>query len=274
MTSPEHQKIEILVSTMRQSSSNFLKPMFTHNDVEGFQFLIVNQTDGDTLIQAEKSIRIIHSQAYGLAKSRNIAIENATASIGLFADDDVVYLPNLRTKILEGFQTYPDADIITFQMVDLEGNYFRNYPEIVKHTKKTIQTVNSVIIAFRCKRLQESTVRFDELFGLGGEFETADEYIFLRSALDAGLKVYFNDQIILKHPYESSGKAAASDRVIYARAALFYKYSGILGYLKLFRYLFAVYRRGMIRFNDVVSKIRVGHKGIKKFKSLKLVDHK
>ena len=53
------------------------------------------------------------------------------------ADDDVVYVENFKEIILSAFIKHEDADIITFQMNDDEGQLFRNYQDIVKHNEET-----------------------------------------------------------------------------------------------------------------------------------------
>jgi glycosyltransferase involved in cell wall biosynthesis len=266
-------KLEVLISTMNKKSFDFLDEMFERVNTQNIHMLIINQTISSNQLNKNDVISyningVIHSNEKGLAKSRNLAIENAKETICLFADDDVKYLPNLDNKIIDAFKKYPEADIITFQLVDEFGRFFKPYEDILVHDKKTIRTVNSVVIAFRKENILKSSVRFNEVFGLGGEFETADEYIFLRDALKANLKVCFEPLVILEHPYESSGRPAGSNRLVYARSALFYKYSGVLGYLRLCKYLYLVHKAKMITTNEIFEKFKVGLKGIRKYRKL------
>jgi glycosyltransferase involved in cell wall biosynthesis len=258
---------------MNKRSFDFLDEMFERVNTQNIHVLIINQTTGSNQLD-KKDITshningVINSSEKGLAKSRNLAIENAKETICLLADDDVKYLPDLDDKIISAFKKYPEADIITFQLVDEFGRFFKPYEDIVVHDKRTIRTVNSVVIAFRKENILKSSVRFNEVFGLGGEFQTADEYIFLRDALKAKLKIYFEPVVILEHPYESSGRPAGSDRLVYARSALFYKYSGILGYLRLCKYLYLVHKAKMITTNEIFEKFKIGLMGISKYKEL------
>ena len=86
----------------------------------------------------------------------------------------------------------PSADIITFKMNDLNGNSFKDYPIIKNHNKKSLSFVNSVVIAFRRNSIISNKVLFDENFGLGSIFQTADEYVFLRNALEIETKYCFS----------------------------------------------------------------------------------
>ncbi|NQX85208.1 MAG: glycosyltransferase family 2 protein [Flavobacteriaceae bacterium] len=267
------KKIEVLISTMHRNSLEFLDKMFQEVNVEHVDLLIINQTNNSnqlnkTIANKYNILDVINSNEKGLAKSRNLAIKNAKNSICLIADDDVRYLPELDEKILQAFEKHKEADIISFQMVDEFGRFFKPYKNITMHDKKTMRTVNSVVIAFRKERVIENKVWFNENFGLGAEFQTADEYVFLRDALKAKLKVYFEPVVILEHAYKSSGKSGGSDRLVYARAALFYKYEGVVAYLRLCRYLYLVHREKMIATNEIFKKFKVGLKGINKYKEL------
>ena len=253
---------------MNRTSIDFLYEMVADIHFSSFNFLIVNQTSEDKLLVSnDKNVRVINSFEKGLAKSRNLAITNALGDICLFADDDVKYVSNLKEIITKAFAKRKEADVITFQMIDEFGNLFKEYPNIESHNKKTLYLVNSVVIAFRRINLLNSKVLFNEHFGLGSTFETADEYVFLRNALKANLNMYYEPEIILKHPFESSGKDEGSDTLIFARAALFYKYSGVLSYLRLCKHLYLVYRNKKLKFNQLYKKYKVGLKGIKTYKS-------
>ena len=261
--------LELLVSTMNRNNLDFLIQMLPHHDVSTLNILVINQTTENDLLTSETdSIRVINSFEIGLPQSRNLALENAKGDICLIADDDVVYEPGFDKKIIETFLARPEGDIITFQMTDLNGNLFRDYKSKLIHDKKTISTANSVVIAFNRKRQAESHVKFNTNFGLGTTFETANEYVFLRNALSSGLQLFFEPIVLLKHEVFSSGKDSGSDKIIFARAALYYKYSGLLRYLRLCKYLYALTRTKEISKKAFISKYRIGLKGIATYKQL------
>lgn len=260
---------EILLSTMERTSLSFLGDMFYDEDFLKLNILVVNQTTKNKLLKSDyANVRIINSFEKGLSKSRNLAIENAIGNICLFADDDVKFRKNIKELILEAYKENKNADVITFQMVDDKGDLYNNYPEIVKHDKKTIKTANSVTITFKRKVIRESGVRFNINFGLGATFQNADEYIFLRNGLRASLNILFKPIIILSHKSYSSGRDVGSDRVVFALSALFYKYSGVLAYPRLIKRLFCIYRRKHITFKEILPKFNIGLKGIKEYKKL------
>ena len=263
------ETLEILLSTMNRNSLGFLDDMFRDDNYLNYNILIVNQTTNDRLLVSDyDNIRVINSFEKGLPQSRNLAIENASGDICLIADDDVTYKKDFDLNILNAFEKFDKADIITFQMVDDEGKLFKAYQDIEIHDKRSITKANSVVIAFRKESLIKNSVSFNTNFGLGTMFPTANEYVFLRNALKANLKLYYEPIIILSHPFFSSGKDLGNDKIVFARAALFYKYSGILSYFRLCKYLYLVYRKNVLALNELFPKFIIGTKGIKAYRKL------
>ena len=265
-----HIDFEILISTQSQTSLDFLVPMFKGLDFRAYNLLIINQNpDSVDLISEYKNIRVFNSPKKGLAKSRNLAIKNALGSVCLFADDDVVYKKDFKEKIMSSHRVNPNSDIITFKMKDFNGRDFRDYPKQKSYNKKSLATANSVVISFKKEAIQNH-VFFDTLFGLGAEFPTGDEYVFLRDALDKGKIITFEPIVILNHPAFSSGQAVSNDYILFARAALFYKFEGALAYIKLLKHLLMLVYKHQLTVGKLAVKYKVGLKGISRFKKLML----
>ena len=260
---------EILISTQSQTSLDFLNPMFDGLDCRDYNILIINQNiNSPDLISTYPTIRVINSKASGLAKSRNLAIQNCLGQICLFADDDVVYKHDFKQKIISSFESQPNADIITFKMEDEFGNDYVKYPiKEIRHNHKSVLSAYSVVISFR-KKTVKYKLKFDTLFGLGSEFPTGEEYVFLREALYRQKCLYFVPKIILKHPEFSSGRQETSDDILSSRAALFYKFSGNLAFIKLFKLLIILIFRKKLSVFDFVNKYFLGIIGIRKYKAL------
>lgn len=268
-TTKKGLKLELLLSTMNRTSLDFLVDMFPKGSYLNHNILIVNQTSQTKLLESEHSnIRVINSFESGLTKSRNLALKSTIGDICLIADDDVKYMSDFEEVVQNAFCFYDDADIVTFKMKDFEDQYFKPYHDEIRHNKDTVKTVNSVVIAFKPESIKGSSIAFNTHFGLGSTFETADEYIFLRDALKANLKLYFMPKTILNHHFNSSGRDSGSNRLVFARSALFYKYSGILGYLRLCKYLYLINKDGYIKKSEFFKKFKVGLKGISAFKRL------
>jgi glycosyltransferase involved in cell wall biosynthesis len=262
------QNLEILISTMGKTSLSFLDNIFPANRILDVNILIINQTSSyENLRSTSSAIKVINSSENGLPNSRNLALKNASGDICIIADDDIHYVNDFKEIILSAFDNKTEADIITFQMMNPDGALFRDYKNIEKHTKDTVYTANSVVIAFRLESVKQR-VSFNPYFGLGAKFEVADEYVFLRNALKAGLTIYFEPKIILAHPNISSGQDAASNRVIYGRSALFYKYFGWKAYLKSAHHIYRTFSDGKLSISEIIPKFGVACKGISDYKEL------
>ena len=258
--------LEILISTKDRDNLDFLNNIFVNNNAHSNPILIINQTQNlNFSCPHSDNINLINVNEIGLSKSRNLAIENAKADICLLADDDIVYENNFDSIVLNAFNINPSADIITFKMNDLNGNSFKDYPVVINHNKKSLSFVNSVVIAFRRNSIIFNKVFFDENFGLGSTFQTADEYVFLRNAMSLNLNIVFHNEVILSHPIHSSGKDVASNRILFAKGALFYKYYNIFSFLKLIHYLYLMFKFKYISLGQVLNKYLIGVKGIIKY---------
>jgi glycosyltransferase involved in cell wall biosynthesis len=258
--------LEILISTKDRDNLDFLNNIFVKNNAHSSSILIINQTQNlNFSCPQSENVNLINVNEIGLSKSRNLAIENSKSDICLLSDDDIVYENNFDSIILNAFNINPSADIITFKMNDFKGNSFKDYPVIINHNKKSLSFVNSVVIAFRRNSIISNKVFFDENFGLGSTFQTSDEYVFLRNALNLNLNIVFHNEVILSHPVESSGKDVASDRILFAKGALFYKYYNILSFFKLIHYLYLMFKFKYISLGQVLNKYLIGVKGIIKY---------
>ena len=259
--------LEILISTTNKNNLDFIDNIFFQSNKSKYPILVVNQSDNN-INSNFKNINVINSDSKGLSISRNLAIKNSSFDYCVFADDDIVYKEDFYTIISTSFKNNPNADIITFRMVDESGKLFKDYKNIEYHDERTIRDINSVVIAFKRESIIKNNLSFDPLFGLGSIFPTGDEYVFLMECLDKGLNIISNSAIILSHNSESSGKMAHRDENIFARAAIFYKFSGYLSYFKLIHHIYLLKKKNMINNDQILNKFLVGIKGINKFKSI------
>lgn len=262
-----HIRLEVLIATMNRNSLDFLTEMFQYNDISKCHILIINQTTKEYILNSSQSnIRVVNSFEKGLSNSRNLALQNTNAKYALIADDDVVFEKDFQNIILEAFDTYSQATLITFKAKDFNGNTYRNYlPNSQRHNLKSIKGVISWEIAINITKLQS---KFDTLFGLGAEFETSEEYLFARDIVLKQQEAYFYNMFIVGHPVFNSGKDLGSNKIVYARAALNYKLYGNKVYAWIFKYLFFLVRNKYIHFKEISSKFKIAIHGIQKYKAL------
>jgi glycosyltransferase involved in cell wall biosynthesis len=259
--------LEILIATKNRNNLDFLALMFPFAPFSNFNILIINQSNSSKLISDFENVRVINVNEKGLSKSRNLALKNASKKICLIADDDVIYFPNFQNQIIAAFNQSRDASIITFnhQRIGKEKPHNKS-KTIYSHSKKTFENVCSIEIAFQIKDIKENNLTFDENFGLGSNFETAEEYLFLRDALQLKLSAIFCPFVIVSHPLVSTGENQGEDKIVLARAALFCKTKGNLAYIWLLKYVFFLVRKEYIKWNEAVGKYKTGLSGIRKYK--------
>lgn len=268
---PHSADLEILIATTLREDGVFLEKMFAENDLSTLSVLVINQTEvGKALKINHPNIRVINSFDKGLSKSRNLALREARGKYCLLADDDVVFLPDLATKIKAGFEAFPQADVLSFMTLTTDKKKYWKYPaKPGPMPKKKIRKILSVEIAFSLEKLKKYNIWFNEYFGLGAEFPNGENYLFLRELHKKNAKIYFQPQFIVMHPPTSSSDCVENDDLLYANVARFSYFYPRWGWLYLAKYLFFLWRKSFISFNEIPHKARVGMKSLKKFKVLK-----
>jgi len=182
-------KIDVLISTMNQTSYDLLDHMRIHSDC-----VVVNQCGKDSFEEFSYQgyqVKWINSSEIGLSRSRNLAIKNSSADICVLADDDLVYVDGYSTCVLGAFDSLPFADILAFK-VDGIGRSFKKYPGAVRKLNFfSLMKVSSVQIAFKRDRFIDEGVFFREEFGAGSIFYAGEESVLLSECQRKGLNMYF-----------------------------------------------------------------------------------
>lgn len=209
--------LQVLISTMDRKSITQLnlEQKKIYSDT-----IIVNQTDNNKT-SLYNNIRMINYKEIGLSRSRNRALENASSEICIISDDDVEYVENFESIIVNAFKENEDTDIITFKIKTPQGENFKNYRnEMFDHDKRSILKVSSIEVAFKLESIKKNNIKFDEKFGLGSIYVSGEENIFLMDCINRGLKIKYIPITIAIHEKESSGRVL-NEKAIYSKGALF-----------------------------------------------------
>ena len=240
----QHKSIQLLIAT---TDNKFLQRQY----IPPFSdYLVINQSIN--LVSKEENqqkANIINVDTIGLSKSRNTALQKASADICLISDDDTTFFKNAPNIIQQAFSQHPRADILTFQYHNPDGSPAKKYASKPhRHNSYTIMKTSSVEIAFKRKSILDSGIKFDETFGLGAKFPTSEENIFLLDALKKGLKIHYIPIPILTHAtMGSSGKDFSNINLIVAKGAVFYRMFGYKAYLVCL--LFAIKKHALSKLN-------------------------
>lgn len=262
-------EIETLVSTMNVKNEEKFCELLNKMNIQK-KCLVINQlTDGtDKLLEVNKDEkRIISFLEKGLSKSRNNAISNSRADIGIFADDDVVYVNNYNEIIKEEYIKNPEYDIIAF--------YVENAKEKDNLKEGNVDFIHSfklcsVQITVKIDSIRKKKILFEEKFGTGSNlFNFGEENIFLTDCIRKGLKIYYSPKKIatLSSERNSSWFKGFNEEYFYTRGALFYRISKLFYPLLIVQ--FAIRKREKyIEHISVKNALVNMFKGVKKYKEV------
>lgn len=185
----------VLISCMFQDKSIVEKTGVQTNVV------VVNQCDEDDVLEYDfinKSGKICHvkfisTRERGLSRSRNMAINNCQSDICLVCDDDERLEDNYFSMINEGYETYPDADVILFSIN--VGHH--EFPSVSKKVDfKTLLRSNSPQITFKRDVINKRGISFDVKMGSGTGNGGGEEIKFLLDCRKKGLKMFYHPNCI------------------------------------------------------------------------------
>ena len=258
------QDLEILVSTMNRNSLDFLIPMFPFCHFSNFSILIVNQTEENKLLVSDfPSIRVINSFEKGLSKSRNLALKNAIGKIVLIADDDVIYMNDFDTKIIQAYNQYDNKAVISFCIEKPNGLLFKKYSPNAKKNLSLMELFNvlSIEISLNKLILDKLGITFDENFGLGSEFQMGEEAVFLSDIKNKNQQIAFVPSVIVIHSEISSTEKIDFSKRYYVQGAFLTKVLKEDYFMGLATKLFFDVKQKKLNLNQIPAAIKNANQG-------------
>ena len=212
-------KLEVLVATMGQADCSLAEKMNIQTCA-----VIANQCGRWGYDESDNSrVRMISTATKGVGINRNIALQNATADILLFADDDVVYYDGALQGVIDAFEQLPDADVILFGM-DMTRNgevYERRQASVRRARIWNSMKYGTYRIAVRRQAVRKHNIWFSTLFGGGCQYGCGEDSIFLCDCFRAGLKIYSHSHILGTCAKDSSSWFAGyNEKYFYDRGAM------------------------------------------------------
>lgn len=138
-------------------------------------------------LKKRKDTLLTECKKPGLSENRNNALRHAPHDgIVLICDDDCKYTLDGLRMVVTAFNNYPNADILLFQGLDLDGVPLKKYPSqsFCYENRPKGYYASSLEIAFRNT---SKIPLFDIRFGLGSQFlACGEEEIFLFQAQQNG----------------------------------------------------------------------------------------
>ncbi|MDE6272663.1 MAG: glycosyltransferase [Muribaculaceae bacterium] len=198
-----------------------------HPEVEGVSYLVSWQYADDSpeiprSLLDRKDFTVIPTSTRGLSINRNLALEASSAPLLLLGDDDIIYSREYLLAVIEAFRSHPDVDFICFRYKS--ERHPVDHPVSELRLTKPPWWLISFCMAFRRDVIEKSGVRFDERFGIGAEFPSAEESVFLNDLLRKGIKALYLPVTVAEHPGATTVmRTETMPDFISAKAAAFVK---------------------------------------------------
>jgi hypothetical protein len=244
------KSIEVLVSTMNNDYS-----LIQNLNLE-CDSVIINQCGYDSIVNFSANgakVKWINSSQRGLSRSRNLALLNSEADLCLIADDDLSYIENYSSYIIDNFEREIGFSILVF-IVEGKNKKFKNYLNYAKKLNFfTAMKVSSVQIAFKRSDILDNNILFKEEFGSGSLYPMGEENIWLSQCLKKGLKIkYIPLKIAEVFIGESSWFRGFNEQYLLSQGAVYAEMSHRLYWLLIV--VFAVRKKNL--FDKNISFIK------------------
>jgi glycosyltransferase involved in cell wall biosynthesis len=239
-----------LISALKKDPAALLEKMHIQSDA-----VLVNQCDksGDEEMDFNgHTVRIISMTERGIGLSRNTCLENATADILLFADDDIVYDAGYEKALEDAFDANPDADILLFNVRVCEERKTYWNEGVKKISRMNCGRYPAYSIAIKGSALKNAGVKFSLLFGGGAKYSNGEDSLFLTDCIRKGLMVYTTPVVLGEEISEgSTWFHGFTEKFFFDRGVLFaflYPHSA-----RLWAFRF-VYLKGDIKSDEIGKK--------------------
>lgn len=147
-------------------------------------------------LSARQDVTLCSINGKGLSVNRNNALAHWQTEIALIADDDLRYSNEQIDKIIQAFDENPEADIITFQAINKNGQPIKKYAS--KAFDYAHQPYGNFYASWEIGlRKHRALPSFDTRFGLGSDYLAGgEEEVFLYEAYQRGLHILYQPFVI------------------------------------------------------------------------------
>lgn len=257
------EDIEVVIATMNRNTLDFLVPMFPLN-VADISILIINQTHEKAILISDRpNVRVINSFEKGLSKSRNLGLSNAKGKLLVLADDDEVFHPNFPDAIITGYQQFPNAVAIGFQIESVKGKLFKKYATTVKSHLHSLDLFSmlSIEISINKAIFDKTKVIFEERFGLGAPFKMGEEAIFLMDLYRLQQQISFVPKVIATHEAKTTTDKVDFLQRYYIQGAFLSRVQGQNFGLRLLQKIFFDVKQKKLRLTETPKAIQQALQG-------------
>lgn len=185
-------RLQTLVSAVNAEVETIAEKMNLESDA-----IVINQCDHFGYFEYDRKsknntfkIKCYSFKEKGVGLSRNNALLRADADILLFSDEDIVYESGYAKRVLESFQTYPEADMLLFNMKVGETRATYHTDQFHRVHVYNAGRYPTYSFAIRREKLHATNITFSLLFGGGAPYSNGEDSLFLKECIEKGFKVY------------------------------------------------------------------------------------
>ena len=225
--------ITIAISTIAKNFETFINNFQFSSCLDADEVIIIIQgkVDKSKTNKLNKNFIVILDDGIGVSRSRNIGILNASSDYIWFMDDDISLnhnaIPTIKKYMLEC-----KVDIFTIRTLCLNtGTPYKVYPNKDKLTRLNIIGISSVEIIASRQMLINSKVTFNESMGLGTNYPSCEENIFLLDSFDLGACLIHIPEFLQKHPQVNFKNDFIDKNTLFAKGIFCNRYNGMTGLL-------------------------------------------
>ena len=229
---------ELLVSCVQKDARELAEKMNIASDAVIVSQLEENSSE-ETFNVGDKKIHSIKSRTKGVGLNRNTCIEQSSADIILFADEDIVYDEGYEDKVLKEFEAHPDADAIFFnvRVCEERRTYWNEGYKWVKWYNSGRYPAYS--IAVKASKLKAAGVKYSLFFGGGAKYSNGEDSLFINDLRKAGFKMLASPVVLGEEvPRPSTWFNGYNDKIFYDRGVLYHFLYGKWAKLWGFRWVY------------------------------------
>lgn len=167
--------------------------------------VVVDQNDdrrvADLVAGRELEIVLLQSRR-GLSRARNVALDQVSADIVAFPDDDCVYPPALLARVAERFAEDDSLDGLTGRAADASGRQAASWKrDAMRLTEENLWNRAISFTIFLRRSVVEQVGPFDERLGLssGEPWGSGEEIDFLVRAVRRGARIEYDPTLVVQH---------------------------------------------------------------------------
>lgn len=181
---------------------------------------------------------VIRMDGTGLSRSRNAAIDVATADFLWFQDDDtVICLDNLSGLYRQIVSGMTDVTIVRIGCLEDHQRYYKNYWPNNYIGKLRVTRISSIEIIVRRSFAENSGILFNESMGLGTDRPLGEEVVFVNSLLESGASISEIPRIHVFHSCRPDGRRGVDELHYLAKGNVLGFLKGPVRLLTLFRWV-------------------------------------